>query len=76
MAVTVNANLLTQVAAQTSTITFTAITDLTEAEAALDQVINLIGSESPANDGLYLDKMDPVARLSVLSILLAMKAAM
>ena len=75
MAITVPATLLTQVATQTSTITFTAITNLVEAEAALDSVINLIGSESPANDGLYLDKLDPAARLSILAILMAMKAA-
>lgn len=65
-----------QVATQTSPLTFTAITTVAEAESALDTIIDLIGSDQPAMSGLFLDKIDPVARLSLLAILTAYKTAM
>lgn len=75
MAVTISTTLLNQVATQKSPITFTTITTLVQAEDAIDLIINTLGSESPSNAGLYLDKMDPAARLSMLAILMALKVA-
>lgn len=72
-----NTYITQQAATQASPITFAAINSAATARTAIDLVIALLSREGMNIDEprLFLDGMTPAARLSMVSIMTAMRAA-